>query len=1561
MQIFPNEPSTGNLTVGAQMQTAQTSGPMRVALMSSVGTLQTIWLPTYREGRYYFTGNSGVEKTLYIEPINDCWFVNCGPGASFIREGRRVGQRAMLEDCCLVALEYEGNEYAIYSEIERKNSNIFRSYYIEKQGEYLIGRSSTCDICYDNRLVSRVHAALMWLGNRWHIQDRNSINHVYVNNRVVTECDLKMGDVIYIASLRIALGEGFISVNDVDGRVSIRTPRLRLIESERDAFFSTNPVPREGSDSFKRKPRKRNVLEKEPIEFELPPMSSTGNNIPFLLRMGNPALMGGRALASGNIFSALTSMVLPFITSGMSEKDRKEYEAKREVYYREYLKSKYREIEKARVDEERELNYNFPPLRDVVRFVDRRDRMWERRKTDDDFLQIRIGFGNKPLETEITYPKQRFDVEPDPLETEMYELARKEVLTKNVPITVPLMDDFVCGISGEKMKLRLINNLITQICVSHSYEDVKIILLADDADLESLSYVRMLPHFWDDERRMRLIATSKPEAFQIGEFLKKQFEETGFGSPKLKERLKTKPMFLLIALEKSLFETMAAMSEFMTADQNKGLSIIAAYDGLPTECRRLIEINDDGSGVSYDLRNPEVADQKFMLDNCDGHEIRKAMKQMSGIKMKEQKDSFVLPKMVTFLEMFNAGKVEHLNPISRWKENYPVKSLAAPVGVGTDGELFYLDLHEKNQGPHGLVAGMTGSGKSEFIITYILSMAVNYSPDEVSFILIDYKGGGLAGAFDDPRRGVHLPHLVGTITNLDGAAVQRSLTSIQSELKRRQAVFNRAKSDLDEGTMDIYSYQKHYRNGRVSEPMPHLFIISDEFAELKSQRPEFMDGLISIARIGRSLGVHLILATQKPSGVVNDQIMSNTKFRVCLKVQGKSDSMDMIKRPDAAELKDTGRFYLQVGYNEFFAMGQSAWCGADYQPQDQVVAEVDDAVKFVDYIGQTTLKVKPKVEKQKSDTKQIVAIVRYLSDLAKREGIKPKQLWLPSLPSVLDYTELEEKMAVKEAPEQISALMGMADNPQKQLQFPYELNLQKAKHVLLVGQGASGKSTALQTMLYSLTTRYTPEQLQYYLIDFSSGLINSFASMPHCGGLYGQNDEVEIKKLLAMIKDMVAERKALFTKHDVSNYDSYIQIAPLPMIVVVIDNIAGFNAFKDGSSFMLNFYEYLRDSHSCGIKFVISCNHVNEVNLRSKQELGTRIAFTLKDKYVYGDALNVRCDYVPPTIAGRGLFVEDGEVTEFHGAMFAANEKAAKRVALLKVGLSEKAKQGNGIEVRKLPTIDDTETYESFCRDIPGGRIPIGYSTQDIKKVSMPFAQLYTMSLYFGNSAGIKPVLNNLLFAAKREAMDCIIIRRNEGSLFNGLSDSVGVRYLQSTKEDSIRLWRILTEEIEDRKKYRNEFCALNNLPTQSSESMKKASVYIREKTRPIMILIESMADFCRNADESCEKMIPAILAGGFGYNFYFTCCTYHDDPDRLMAEMLFKPFLRDNFFLFFGGQFNRQRLDQSLLPEYRREAEMRKDYTTGVMKYDGKYYPIKMPCGDITAVEIPADEMPII
>ena len=232
--------------------------------------------------------------------------------------------------------------------------------------------------------------------------------------------------------------------------------------------------------------------------------------------------------------------------------------------------------------------------------------------------------------------------------------------------------------------------------------------------------------------------------------------------------------------------------------------------------------------------------------------------------------------------------------------------MAAPIGVKRNDEIVSLNISDKGNGhgPHGLVAGTTGSGKSEILQTYILSIATLFHPYDVGFVIIDFKGGGMANQFAD------LPHLIGTITNIDGREINRSLLSIKAELVKRQEMFSAA------GVNHINDYIKLFKAGKVTKPMPHLIMIVDEFAELKAEYPDFMKELISAARIGRTLGVHLILATQKPAGVVDAQIWSNSKFKLCLKVQTKEDSNEVLKSPLAAEIVEPGRAYFQVGNNE---------------------------------------------------------------------------------------------------------------------------------------------------------------------------------------------------------------------------------------------------------------------------------------------------------------------------------------------------------------------------------------------------------------------------------------------------------------------------------------------------------------------------------------------------------------------------------------------------------------------------------------------------------------------
>ena len=839
--------------------------PMRLVLASQQGNISTMWLPGKVEGHYKLPdGDANEALPFYVESEDEQWIAHLGKGAEFVI-GENQGSHTMpLSSRMIARIQGSNEKFILYIEAERPGDYEFLPYYLEDKADYVIGRQSGCHIYYPNDCVSREHAILHWQNNAWYIIDQNSVHGTYVNGRRVKSQELHNGDFVFIMGLYILMGSGFVSMNNANNRVQINTPKIRRIFTSEDVLYPNCPTESSTQHLFERQPRKRVKAYQDSISIDMPPMPMSANKIPLLLRMGSPLVMGGQALITGNIVMTLTSLVFPALTQGLTEKDRKEYEAKRTSVYREYLSEKEKEILTEKRSEEKLLNEKYPNLTLALDFAVSKKRLWERRKSDDDFLSIRIGSGAIPMIAKREYNEKRFELERDVLAEEMYALAERPVLLNNAPVMLALRDDYVVGIPGSPRRaVGLIRNIIIQLALSHSYDEVKMMLLVEPELAPAFDFVRYLPHTWDNEQSIRFFVSSRSDASQISEFLSREIEPMLDNSNR-KNLLRKNPSYVIFALSKDLFDCVEILKEVMFQEEYCGVSILAAFDGIPKECSQIIDLNDAPKII--DLYKSENAEQAFTPDSYESPKnVYDSMRELMRTKLIVGSQAYTLPNKLSFLEMYHAGKVSDLNPLERWEKSMADKSLSARVGIGTDGRLFTLDLHEKYQGPHGLVAGMTGSGKSEFLITYILSMAVTYSPEEVAFILIDYKGGGLADAFEDKERGIHLPHLAGTITNLDGASIQRSLMSIKSELMRRQTVFKEVKSRTNEGTLDIYDYQRLYRDRKVSEPMPHLFIISDEFAELKQQQPDFMEELISAARIGRSLGVHLILATQKPS------------------------------------------------------------------------------------------------------------------------------------------------------------------------------------------------------------------------------------------------------------------------------------------------------------------------------------------------------------------------------------------------------------------------------------------------------------------------------------------------------------------------------------------------------------------------------------------------------------------------------------------------------------------------------------------------------------------------
>lgn len=1300
--------------------------------------INSISLPQKVKGQYwlYETTDAGEERLVNIEGVNDEWIMKSTRRVKILDSNNNAIKSTTISQQSTYALcKFNGEKVFAFVEPITEDRQIFTKYLVKDDIELVIGRAAQNDVCYSNKVVSSMHAILSHRGGKWYIQDMNSTNGTFVNGVRAIKTELNVGDTIFIMGLKIVIGKNFVAFNNPDGLVRI-SPKLKK-------FVNQTVAPVDAEDEYEladkeyfyRSPRFKRDVETATFKIDSPPTSPISDEMPWVLVMGSSLAMGMMsmvtlvsAIASENITSMvmglsmlLGTVMLPIITKNYEKNRRHKKEALRQKKYREYLDRMTVQINEACQLQEEILNENHVTIQECERRIWNTQRnLWERGLGQNDFLRVRIGRGEGVLDAEIKYSERKFSLDDDNLQEELYTLCEKAKPLHNIPITYSLFENHVSGIIGKrKQVVEFAKGLIIQLAALYSYDEVKFVFLFDKEEEDQFGFVKWLPHVWSDDNKFRFIATNTDEVKEVSAHFERIIENREQIHDTDMEDVK--PYYIFFSMSKTLAARAEMMKKLLAMKENIHMSIVTFYDelrSLPKECSMVVELLGTG-GKLFDKNDISGKITQFMPDIYLSQDPMKLSVILANTSLDTTATNFQLPGMITFLELFGVGNVEHLNVLTRWRENDPTKSLQAAVGVDTYGETFMLDLHEKFHGPHGLVAGMTGSGKSEFIITYILSLAVNYHPEEVAFILIDYKGGGMAKSFEN------LPHTAGIITNLDGSAIKRSLVSIESELKRRQAIFAQASKKIGVSNIDIYKYQKLYREGTVSEPLQHLFIISDEFAELKTQQPEFMTQLVSAARIGRSLGVHLILATQKPSGVVDDQIWSNSKFRVCLKVQERADSMDMLKRPDAAELTDTGRFYLQVGYNELFELGQSAWSGASYYPSDRVVKEKDNSVVVIDTNGHAIkqAKIDRKRSLSKNAKKQLDVITDYLRNIAEDEGIKIKPLWLEPIPALILLDQVKQKYRTTTERFILNPVIGEYDDPAHQKQCVLRLPLSKEGNTVVYGVAGSGKTTFLNGMIYSLITEHTPEEVNLYILDFASETLRSFAKAPHVGDVILSYEAEKVSNLFKMLQTEIENRKKLFADYG-GDYASYIKSSgkTLPSIVVAINNFAAFTEAYEEKEEAVSYLS--REGTKYGVYFVLTALGTGAVRFRLLQNFKQLLVLQLNDETDYSSVVGKTDGLFPSKYKGRGLIKRD-ELYEFQ---LAALTEEDVPFAFIQETCKALAENWSGETARKVPILPDKVNVE-FLSDYTDANkklnIPVGVEKNSLNVHHYPFHASY--------------------------------------------------------------------------------------------------------------------------------------------------------------------------------------------------------------------------------------------
>jgi len=1057
-------------------------------------------------------------------------------------------------------------------------------------------------------------------------------SYIYLNGKKVSQGDypLAPGDSLWIGTAKIIPHNGFIECVGLDFDVNLN-------------ISPTTPEPYVGFPDYKRSPRIIKRSPTEDAEIKSPQKKEEKKKWEILKVVLPPVMMsmvmvGGSMLLGRGLFvliSAAAMFVSVVFSTTMLISDRKERrkkEAERDDNYDQYLLERRKAIfELYEANRESLLYHNLSPKEIEQEILSYSSRIYERAANDSDFLTMSLGYGTLPTSFNVKYEAEGAadDINKDPLVDEMKELGSSYKSIPDMPMVIDLKQAHL-GLVGEKVYIhRQLSAIMAQLCFYQSYHDIEVIILVEEEHRANFEWTRWYPHLRIKNINVTgLISTENHRDQALGNIaqvlkMRKQKQEEE------KKDSRFLPHYVFIIDNPKLIINHSIMEYLQTPTTDLGFSLIYTTHlqaNLPENIRTVFLLTGGEHGILV-MNEGNLLNTHATLPSLAGVNLEAMSRKIAPLRH-SQGISTQIPESVTFFELYNVKRPEEIPVLSLWEKNACHKSLAVPLGLRGKDDIVNLNLHEKAHGPHGLVAGTTGSGKSEIVQSYILSLAVNFHPHEVGFLLIDYKGGGMANLF------AKLPHLLGTITNLDGSESMRALASIKSELARRQRIFN------EYNVNNINQYTKLFKAGESTLPMPHLFIISDEFAELKKEQPDFMAELVSAARIGRSLGVHLILATQKPTGVVDDQIWSNSKFKLALKVANEGDSNEVLKTPDAARITQPGRAYLQVGNNEIYELFQSAWSGAPYS-EDVVERGFDNRVYMINRLGQGVLlneDLSLVDTAEDSRLTQLDVMVNHIYDLhGKLRSTPVEKPWLPPLEDriVASRPTLGNDVGLINTTN-LTIPLGMVDIPEEQRQTEYSHSFTEDGNLAVFAASGFGKSTVLMNVALTLASTNSPRLLNYFILDYGNSALAQLRGLPHTADYLSIDDAEKLDKLEKLLAEELKKRKQLFASVNAINFKMYNELAQdkLPAIIVFIDNCDIVREVSESLEDTLT--KLSRDGAGVGVYVAIAASRPGAVRYSVMNNFKNKLALFMYDASDITTLVG-RSAYQLPEVRGRAM------------------------------------------------------------------------------------------------------------------------------------------------------------------------------------------------------------------------------------------------------------------------------------------------------------------------------------
>jgi S-DNA-T family DNA segregation ATPase FtsK/SpoIIIE len=1137
------------------------------------------------------------------------------------------------------------------------------------RGGLVVGRDQTVDLTLADPAVSSRHARLAPTDEGLVLDDLGSTNGTLVDgHRVAGATLVRPGSLVEI-------GSSLLSVE----------PML--------APPTGHPSESDGHLLFNRPPRVRRPKEDTGLELPSPPRPPSGAHLPLITALV-PLVAGGALVAfTGQLVYLLFVALSPIMMVGSAVSQRRsgrhDYRRARARFERDLTRSADEADRRhaALVAWRRAMAPS--PARLVERALGSTPDLWERRPDDVDFLSLRVGMGDQPslLHLGDGGPDVRPEAtdDPDGLQTRLIELRQRHRLDLDTPVVAGLAEGPL-GVAGDPLETdRLTRALVLQAVTLHSPRDLALVVLSPRDGEAAWGWTRWLPHTTSLESARSVGASDDDVRGLLGaldELVAARREDSGRGFGMSRPRWSP---HVLLVITGDIPVPRPVLARVLADGPAHGVTAVVVAPSardIPGECRHVAHFREDGALRLVESTTGNQLDA-VVPDGVGLDVVTETGLALAPLRdVSSSADSGDLATQVLLLDVLGMQEPTPDSVRTRWQ--HPPRGLGAPIGLDPAGPTS-LDL--RRDGPHALIAGTTGSGKSELLQTLVVSLAASHPPDRLTFVLIDYKGGA---AFKDC---VHLPHVVGFFTDLDGHLARRALISLEAELRRREAALREA------GAKDLAEMES-----RAPGTAPaSLILVIDEFAFLKREVPEFVDGVVDIAQRGRSLGVHLVLATQRPSGVVDDKVRANTNLRIALRVADDQDSDDVIGRRDAARISKAlpGRAYVRRGHSEVDHI-QTAYAGAHRVLGDRRPEASVRPFPFgpVDPIPTRAGPVDPDAP---TDLQRLVSAIRGAFEQA---GIsEPPRPWLEPLATL--YPLVEVMAGGPRSHQRPIVTLGMLDEPHLQRQHPYVVDLDQIGHLLVYGTSGAGKTTLLRSVASSLALQLSPADLHLYGLDLASRGLLALESLPHSGGIVAGDDAERVERLIRMLEDLVADRQARLGRVGASSLVEYRAHEALPWVVVLVDGYAVFRStyeLVDRGELIDRFHRLVGDGRSVGLHFVISAEQRGAVATSLLGLIPERLVMRMAnpDDYMFLGMSEVAKDAsLPP---GRG-FRNDG--TELQVCSVSDDPSGAAQTATLaELGARLAAvAEGEGLApVPAVRAVPDDITSDALLRwGLPAG------------------------------------------------------------------------------------------------------------------------------------------------------------------------------------------------------------------------------------------------------------------